>query len=46
MLELYKRDKSIKYLIVDEPDRFMRSIDEAFYFANSWAFKFIIPTMN
>lgn len=32
MLELCKRDKSIKYLIVDEPDRFMRSIDEAFYF--------------
>lgn len=27
-----KKDKSIKYLIVDEPDRFMRSIDEAAYF--------------
>lgn len=32
MIELSKKDKSIKYLIVDEPDRFMRSIDEAFYF--------------
>lgn len=32
MLECCKRDKSIEYLIVDEPDRFMRSIDEAFYF--------------
>jgi DNA invertase Pin-like site-specific DNA recombinase len=27
-----KKDKNIKYLIVDEPDRFMRSIDEAAYF--------------
>ncbi len=27
-----KKDKSIKYVIVDEPDRFMRSMDEALYF--------------
>ncbi len=27
-----KQNKQVKYLIVDEPDRFMRSIDEAFYF--------------
>lgn len=27
-----KKSRSVKYLIVDEPDRFMRSIDEAFYF--------------
>lgn len=27
-----KKDKRVKYLIVDEPDRFMRSIDEAAYF--------------
>jgi DNA invertase Pin-like site-specific DNA recombinase len=32
MVTLCKKDKSVKYLIVDEPDRFMRSIDEAFYF--------------
>lgn len=32
MLERCKKDKRIKYLIVDEPDRFMRSIDEAAYF--------------
>ena len=31
ILEAVKRDKSIKYIIVDEPDRFMRSIQEAFY---------------
>ena len=31
-LAVCKRDKSIKYAIVDEPDRFMRSIDEAMYF--------------
>lgn len=31
-IELCKKDKRIKYLIVDEPDRFMRSIDEAAYF--------------
>ncbi len=30
--ELCKKDKQIKYIIVDEPDRFMRSIDEAAYF--------------
>ncbi|MGH7142257.1 MAG: recombinase family protein [Candidatus Saccharimonadales bacterium] len=27
-----KKDKTIRYVIVDEPDRFMRSIDEAAYF--------------
>lgn len=32
MLEFCKASKRVKYLIVDEPDRFMRSIDEAFYF--------------
>lgn len=32
MIERCKKDKRIKYVIVDEPDRFMRSIDEAAYF--------------
>lgn len=32
LLEICKKDKSVKYVIVDEPDRFMRSIDEAAYF--------------
>ncbi len=32
MQEFCKQHKQVKYLIVDEPDRFMRSIDEAFYF--------------
>jgi DNA invertase Pin-like site-specific DNA recombinase len=32
MLDYCKKNKRVKYLIVDEPDRFMRSIDEAFYF--------------
>lgn len=32
MVERCKKDKRIKYLIVDEPDRFMRSIDEAAFF--------------
>ena len=39
LLEIYdtcKHDKSIKYVIVDEPDRFMRSIKEAF----AWEAKF------
>lgn len=31
-LELCKKNKRIKYIIVDEPDRFMRSINEAAYF--------------
>lgn len=31
MLEYCKKHPRVKYLIVDEPDRFMRSIDEAFY---------------
>lgn len=30
MLEVCKRERTVKYLIVDEPDRFMRSIKEAF----------------
>ena len=32
MQEYCKQHKQVKYLIVDEPDRFMRSIDEAYYF--------------
>lgn len=32
MIDRCKKDKRIKYLIVDEPDRFMRSIDEAAYY--------------
>ncbi len=32
MIERCKRDKRIKLVIVDEPDRFMRSIDEAAFF--------------
>jgi len=31
MLDYCNKHKSVKYLIVDEPDRFMRSIDEAYY---------------
>lgn len=31
MLDYCKKHKLVKYLIIDEPDRFMRSIDEAFY---------------
>ena len=31
MLDLCQKNKRIKYLIVDEPDRFMRSIDESGY---------------
>ncbi|HVI69261.1 MAG TPA: recombinase family protein [Magnetospirillaceae bacterium] len=36
MLDRCKKDKGIKYLIVDEPDRFMRSINEAAYFEVSF----------
>lgn len=32
MLEFCKANKRVKYLIVDEPDRFMRSMQEAAYF--------------
>lgn len=32
MIDRCKKDKRIKYVIVDEPDRFMRSIDEAAFF--------------
>ncbi|MBA2279235.1 recombinase family protein [Candidatus Saccharibacteria bacterium] len=32
MIVRCKKDKRIKYIIVDEPDRFMRSIDEAAFF--------------
>lgn len=32
MLEYCRKNKRVKYLIVDEPDRFMRSIKEANYF--------------
>lgn len=31
MLEYCQSNKKVKYLIVDEPDRFMRSIEEAMY---------------
>ena len=31
ILSTCKKDKKVKYIIVDEPDRFMRSINEAFY---------------
>lgn len=31
ILSTCRKDKKIKYIIVDEPDRFMRSIQEAFY---------------
>lgn len=36
MLAFCKQNKQVKYLIVDEPDRFMRSIDEAAYFEVSF----------
>lgn len=32
MLEFCKKNPRVKYLIVDEPDRFMRSVDEGIYF--------------
>lgn len=32
MLDYCRKNKDVKYLIVDRPDRFMRSIDEAIYF--------------
>lgn len=32
MLDFCKKNRRVKYLIVDEPDRFMRSIKEASYF--------------
>lgn len=32
MIAYCKQNKQVKYLIVDEPDRFMRSIDEAAFF--------------
>ena len=31
MLEYCRRNPGVKYLIVDEPDRFMRSVEEAYY---------------
>ncbi len=31
MFEVCKKDKSIRYIIVDEADRFMRSIEEAYW---------------
>ena len=31
MFEMCKRDKSIRYIIVDEADRFMRSMEEAYW---------------
>jgi len=38
MLDDCKRNKAIKYVIVDEPDRFMRSIDEAIYLEMEFRF--------
>ncbi len=32
MLDFCRKNRAVKYLIVDEPDRFMRSVDEAFHF--------------
>lgn len=32
MLEFCRKNKRVGYLLIDEPDRFMRSIKEAFYF--------------
>lgn len=32
MVEFCKHNKQVKFLIVDEPDRFMRSIEEGNYF--------------
>lgn len=32
MIDRCKKDKRISYVVVDEPDRFMRSIDEAAFF--------------
>lgn len=32
MIAYCKQNKQVKYLIVDEPDRFMRSVDEGIYF--------------
>ena len=32
MFDFCKQNKQVKYLIVDEPDRFMRSVDEGIYF--------------
>jgi DNA invertase Pin-like site-specific DNA recombinase len=32
MIEFCKKNRQVKYLIVDEPDRFMRSVDEGIYF--------------
>ena len=32
MLEFCSKNKAVKYLIIDEPDRFMRSIEEAMYY--------------
>ena len=36
MIEYCKQDKRVKYLIVDEVDRFMRSIDEFYFFEVSF----------
>ncbi len=36
MLAYCSAHKAVKYLIIDEPDRFMRSVDEAFYFEVSF----------
>lgn len=32
MIEYCRKNKNVRFLIVDEPDRFMRSIDESAYF--------------
>ena len=38
MEQYCKRNKTVKYLIIDEPDRFMRSLEEYYY----WKVKFKI----
>lgn len=39
MLDFCDKNKSVKYLIVDEPDRFMRSSDEAIYITMQFKLK-------
>ena len=39
MLDFCDKNKNVKYLIVDEPDRFMRSSDEAIYITMQFKLK-------
>lgn len=39
MLDYCDKDSRVKFLIVDEPDRFMRSVDEAMYIEMSFRLK-------